>query len=101
MVAQLLLAAGGEHKLVLIGGQAFNFWAEAFRKVEPTLEAGLCEQGRRSGVSARANLRSRLAAARAKLLVALIGLDEANAVGSEMLDGWPPQVPLTIQGQEL
>jgi hypothetical protein len=46
-------------------------------------------------------LRSRLAAARAKLLVALIGLDEANAVGSEMLGGWRHQVPLTIQGQEL
>lgn len=34
------LAAAGEHKLILIGGQAVNFWAEAFRKVEPALEAG-------------------------------------------------------------
>jgi len=34
------LAASGEQKLILIGGQAVNFWAEAFRKVEPDLEAG-------------------------------------------------------------
>lgn len=44
-------------------------------------------------------LRSRLAAAREKLLVTLIGFDKTNAVGSEMLDGCPHQVPLTIQGQ--
>src|SRR5690606_13507696 len=34
------LAAQSGSKLILIGGQAVNFWASTYQKVEPTLRAG-------------------------------------------------------------
>jgi len=65
------LAASGEHKLGLIGGQAVNFWAEAFRKVEPALQADDLA-GEARALLRLAALREEIPAARARAFAAAV-----------------------------